>query len=379
MSRLLIVQPYVPVYRAPLFRSLRTELATSNIDLRIIACEPAGNARRRRDAGGEDVRDGVLRQRSVPLLGRAVHLRSLGEHLQFLRPDLLIVEQAVKNLEVYPLLLRQSLGSGPRVGMWGQGRTFSTTSSRAGELMKMWLTRSSDWFFAYTSEGARHVTRHGFDPERVTVLGNTIDTKALKRDLGAVSDEELAVFRRRHGLVEGRTALFLGGVDADKGIDFLVESAVKVREQVPDFALLVAGAGASEDWVRSRQSQGAPVVPLGRVDGSRKALALRAADIMMIPQWVGLVAVDSLVAGRPIITTAHPSHSPEFVYLQSGRNALISSHDVDAYAATVIRILTTPSELAALQQHARDDSHHYSMTHMVSRFANGIRSWRDSI
>jgi glycosyltransferase involved in cell wall biosynthesis len=375
MSRLLIIQPYIPAYRVPFFHGLRTELADSGIDMRLIAGRPQGAAALRGDEAGGEILDGYVDQRTLSFAGRSLNLRSVGEAVRSYRPDRIIVEQAVKNLEAYPLLVRRLLGRGARVGMWGQGRTFSTTQSKAASAVKDRLTRRSDWFFSYTQEGADYVVDHGYDPRRVTILNNTIDTDELSRDLQNVSEGEVASFRRENGLTVGQTGIFMGGVDPEKGIDFLLTAASRVRETMPGFRLLVAGAGGSADHVRRMQSSGGPVVYLGRVEGAAKALALRAADIMAIPQWVGLVAVDSLVAGRPIVTTRHSSHSPEFGYLTDGGNAIVCDHDVASYASAVVSALRDTVSLAEMQRQAISDSQQYSLPAMVGRFAGGVRDW----
>jgi len=63
--------------------------------------------------------------------------------------------------------------------------------------------------------------------------------------------------------------------------------------------------------VRARQERGGPIVWLGRVDDHDKAIALHAADLLLIPESVGLVAVDSLAAQVPLVTTELRSCCPE--------------------------------------------------------------------
>jgi len=299
----------------------------------------------------------------------------LGQVLKSYSPDFVIVEQALKNLEIYPLLARSLVGRRPQVAMWGQGRTFSTPHGPASRTVKDWLTRRSDWFFAYTCEGANYVINQGFNPDKITVLQNSTDTVALRYELDAVTDDQVARFRSRHGLKSGATALFLGGVDSSKGIEFLVESVCHVAEQIPGFRLLVGGEGASSAWLRDRQTSGDPVVTLGRVEGHDRALAMRAADLMLVPQWVGLVAVDALTAGIPMVTTQHRSHSPEFSYLVNGRNAVVTEHTIDAYSDGIVSLLRDSGRQAILRDGAIADSATYSIEAMSARFVDGVRKW----
>jgi glycosyltransferase involved in cell wall biosynthesis len=374
MSRLLIVQPYIPAYRVPFFAALRAQLAAEGIELWIAAGRPHGSSAQRRD-DASDTADKVLRESRLTFAGRTFNVRHLSENLRTLRPEFVIVEQAVKNIEVYPLLARHAVGQRPRVAMWGQGRTFSTIQGPTMRALKAWLTRRSDWFFAYTQEGADYVVARGFARDRITVLHNSTDTETLRAELRAVTIEQLMVFRGRYGLTSGATALFLGGLDASKGIEFLVESARLVAKQIPGFRLLVGGEGACSDWLRERQAAGDPVIALGRIDGPERALAMRSANLMMVPQWVGLVAVDSLAAGTPIVTTRHASHSPEFGYLTDGVNAVVTEHDLGPYAAAVVALLGDPDRLAILSEGALADSRPYSIEAMATRFSEGVRQW----
>jgi len=296
--------------------------------------------------------------------------------MQSYQPELVIVEQAIKNLEIYPMLARHMTHRGSRVAMWGQGKSYSLGQTSLEATLKQWVTRRADWFFAYTDAGAGFVVGRGFSPARVTVLRNTIDTATLIAELEDLDTPAKEEFAREYRLTAGRTALFLGGVDEHKGIDFLLEAAVLVEKELPGFVLLVGGTGARADQVRALEGRGGPVRFLGRADGLRKALALVSSEVMLIPEWVGLVAVDALASGRPIVTTEHSSHSPEFEYLNFGRNAVITEHDPGAYAAEVIRILGADDERRDLQANARVDSEGYTMEGMVARFVDGIDRWR---
>ncbi len=375
MTRLLIAQPYVPEYRVPFFEGLRDRLASQGTELVLAAPRLFGAADLRGDDRSLDAADVLLEETVLQVGGRRLHARNLGSAIRRWSPDLVIVEQAIKNLEAYPLLLRRLLRSGPRVAMWGQGRTFSTPQPNTEAAFKQWLTQRCDWFFAYTDEGAKFVSTNGFAPSRITVVRNTIDTSSLSEALEAPRDADVAMYREQFGLSEGRIALFIGGVDDRKGIPFLIDAARRVESRLPGFRLLLAGSGEAVDEVRAAEASGAPIRYLGRVEGEGKAMALRACDLLMIPRWVGLVAVDSLVAGRPIVTTKHSSHSPEFGYLRDGANAVVTEDDVDQYAAAVVALLGDRPRLMAVQESARADSADYSLDQMIDNFASGVAQW----
>jgi glycosyltransferase involved in cell wall biosynthesis len=331
-------------------------------------------ARRGDLRGGPWARD--LPTSWVTLGGREIPRRRIGSIMRQIRPDLVVVEQALHNPETYLLLCRHAVGR-CGVAMWGHGRSYSTTQSAPEAALKQWLTRRGDWFFAHTQEGADHVVAHGFPRPRVSVLNNTIDTERLRVDLDAVDPGQLDAFRQEHALIPGRTALFLGGVDERKGIAFLLESARIAGELMPGFVLLIAGDGDSMPAARVAQADGFPVRLLGRTDGHVKALALRAADVLAIPEQVGLVAVDALVSGRPIITTDEPSHGPEFEYLVPGQTSVVAAHTAADYAHALASTLIATDRLADMQAAARRASHRYTLDAMVDSFVQGVLAWRD--
>jgi glycosyltransferase involved in cell wall biosynthesis len=193
----------------------------------------------------------------------------------------------------------------------------------------------------------------------------------------SITSGDVEAFQSRYGLTPGRTALFLGGVDKAKGIDFLLESARQAERLLPRFVLLVGGAGQDLPKVRSAQAEGAPVRALGRLDGAEKALALRAADVLAIPEWIGLVAVDSLVAGRPVVSTFHPSHSPEHEYLVPGATAMFVGHSAGAYARAMTDLLDSGEQLAAMQENCVNQSAHYSLNQMIDNFVEGVLAWSE--
>lgn len=374
-TNLLIVHPFVQAYRLGMYSRLAERLASDGLRLTVASNPPPPQLAAR----GDTVKapwSTELPTKWVPIRGRDVAIRRLSALPQSRTPDMVIVEQAIKNLETYPLLVRQQL-DGPSVAMWGHGRSYSTPQGPRAAALKQFLTRRSQWFFAYTQAGADHVMANGFPATRVSVLNNTIDTVSLASDLKAVSDDDVDSFSRRHGLTSGRTALFLGGVDTAKGIDFLLQSARLAAQMLPGFLLLVGGAGAQLADVQSAERAGAPVRALGRLDGPEKALALRSAGVLAIPEWIGLVAVDSLVAGRPIVSTWHPSHSPEHEYLDPERTAVFVQHDPISYAQGLVTLLTNPNRLQTMQTLCVAESAKYSLDHMVNAFVEGVLAWDD--
>ena len=267
MRRVLVIQPYVPSYRVPLFHQVRMLLADEGIDFVVAAGAPRGDDSYRQDDETKTTADAVLDQRTLNATGRTLLWRQVGSIFAKFDPQWVIVEQAIKNLESWPLILRQILPGHPKVAMWGQGRTYSTHQSYVESRVKMWLTMHADWFFSYTEVGQEHVIRAGYPAERTTVLRNATDTSALKSLLFSITPQELQAYKANLGMEAGPIALFMGGVDERKGISLLLEALESIHQKIPELTLLVAGTGKSIDKVESAQAAGLPVRTLGRVSG----------------------------------------------------------------------------------------------------------------
>ncbi len=371
MRKLLVIIPASTAYRAPFFDLVSPELADHGIQLKVAH---GGTTKSFSQRG--DVAD---RPWSVRVPARTWDARNQPWALRQWReaeskPDLVIVQQTIKSLETYPLIAGQHL-HGPRVAMWGHGRSYSTPQGRGASLLRQWLTRRCEWFFAYTESGADFVAEHGFARSRISVLRNTIDTHSLQCELESVTEAEVSEFRARNDLVAGRTALFLGGVDDNKGISFLLASAAVAAKRLPGFKLLIAGDGALSPQCRTAQTAGAPIRVLGRVEGHAKALALSASDVLAIPECIGLVAVDSLVAGVPIVTTNHPGHGPEAAYLKDGETAIFGDHEVSACAEAVADLLVDVDRRSVMAQACIRESDKYSLENMAQVFIDGVLAW----
>ncbi|MEW2610676.1 glycosyltransferase family 4 protein [Streptomyces sp. NPDC047880] len=381
-ARIVIVQPYVPSYRTGFFERLGSDLRTEGCTLDVLHGPPPPSHVARQDSshcsGAIQV---PVRRLGVPggrsLVWQQVYRRAASA-------DVVVLEQALRNLEAYPLLLRQQLarmtgGRTPRVALWGHGRTYTKPVSRVETAAKDALTRRASWFFAYTEGGADHLAAGGFPRRRITVVRNCVDTVALAEAReragtpGTREFAEAAALRSRHGLLPGRTALFVGGLDAPKRIPLLLESAWRIAEALPGFRLLVAGDGTDRPLVEAAAAApGSPVVPLGHMTGRQVALLGAVSDIMLMPGRVGLCAVDSFVLRTPVVTTDWPWHAPEFEYLRNGHNAVITSDDPVVYAAAAQALLTDRARLASLRARCREDAGSYTTGAMAARFREGL-------
>jgi glycosyltransferase involved in cell wall biosynthesis len=365
--RVLIVQSYVTRYRVPFFQQLTADLAARGVELTVAHGDPAAGLAARGDAA---VLDGTVRlpQRLLHLGPRTLVWRRLGSLAS--RADAIVLEQALHNLDSYPLLLDPR--SSPAVALWGHGRTVNRTAGVLARAAKRRFTRRADWFFSYTRGGADHLVADGFPVDRITVVNNATDTARLRAARESVTSEQADRFAADHGLVPERTALFLGSLDTSKRIPFLLEAAQHAARLLPGFTLVVAGDGPYRPMVESAAASSKSVVYLGPVFGGQRALRGSVSRLMLMPGLVGLCAVDSFALRTPLVTTNWPFHGPEFEYLQDGRNSLVVGGEPERYAEGVVRALSSPDLLRRLRHGCAVDANRYTIQGMSRRFADGV-------
>jgi len=376
MTRLLVIQPYVPHYRAAFFDRLRSDLSSEGVDLILAAGRASGDQASRGDDVTTEKADWQLAERRARFGNVEINARHIGRLLESVKPDFIIAEQAIKNLDTWRLLLSRSRNT--RTALWGHGALFSQSTNFVSEHVRRFQFHHANWFFTYTPAGAEYLKHNGYPDNRITTLFNSSDTADLQKRISQVEEQESAAFRKQYDLTDGHTGLFIGGLDRRKGIDFLLETAAEVGKVVPEFRLLIAGSGADESKVRAAQESGTPVRLLGPTEGMKKALAFANCDFVLIPEWVGLAAVDALAAGRPVITTDHPSHAPEFDYLVAQQSKIQTSHEVRAYASAIAHLTTDPDRLQRLQAFCANESKRFSIEKMSQNFTDGINRWRAS-
>lgn len=382
-KRITIVQPYIPHYRTAFYSRVQELLRAAGCSLEVLHGPPPLAVAARRDASRCVCAVQVPTWRLRAPGGRSLFWHDVRRRVA--AADVVVLEQALRNLEAYSLLAGQRMKTAlgrpvPRIALWGHGRTYTKEMSQLQEAAKDAVTRQADWFFAYTQRGAAHVASRGFPRDRITVLRNCIDTTELAAAReragtpGTPEYAEAAELRGRHRLVPGRTALFVGGLDAPKRIPFLLDCARRLGTALPGFRLLVAGDGADRGLVEASASvTDSPVVALGHRTGRDMALLGAVSDVMLMPGRVGLCAVDSFALRTPIVTTDWPWHAPEFEYLEHGRNAVVTRDDPAAYAAAVQRVLSSGSHLESLREACRRDATDYTIDGMAARFCDGLQ------
>lgn len=369
--RVVILQRYITHYRVPFYDQLRDQLRTRGVALEVVHGFPVEDPSGKQDTASvtwaAKVQNRWLGVGSLQVLWQPAlpHVRGA---------DLVVVEQASARLINYWLFVLQLAGR-TRLAFWGHGRNFNEErASRPGEWLKRLMSRRVHWWFAYNELSALVVREIGYPGDRITDVQNAIDTRELLRARGAITDETVAAVRAEFGLPPANVGVYVGGMYAEKRLPFLIRAAEHVRAAVPDFSLMLIGAGADAHVARRAATDHAWVHYLGPKLGADKVPYVAVADLLLMPGLVGLVILDSFALGAPIVTTHDAPHSPEIDYLEHGRNGIMlpAGTTPEAYAHEVVRLLRDRGAIDVLQAGCRESAERYTIEEMVSRFADGI-------
>jgi glycosyltransferase involved in cell wall biosynthesis len=369
MKRVLIVEPQLKQYRVPFFTKLHTALRSNGIDLHVAYSPPNGHETRKKDTS--DLPDAIgVKVKSYGLLGNRIVFQPLLREVAW--ANLVVVDHATKYILSF-LLLALSRFKLKKVGFWGHGWNRHGDLANFPERIKRHTVAWVDWWFAYTPGVTEYLSSLGVPVERISTINNSIDTNEFRGLLSTVTTDEI---HAAHGVlgVDGNSliGLYCGGLYPDKHLDFLIEAAVLVQEQVPKFRLLVLGGGPEFSEVEVAAKKYPFIVALGPRFGREKALYFRMASVFLMPGSVGLAILDAFTAELPLITTNVPIHGPEIEYLDDGVNGFMVQPDVLAYAELVVRVVKSPGLLQALRVGAARSAAKYSMEAMVENFRSGI-------
>lgn len=367
-KRVCVIQSVMKRYRTPFYLRLRDLLASDGIELEVVYGPPWTQEALRGD--NVDL---------APPLGRRVHNWWLFERVllqpvfrPWMRSDLVIVEHANKYALNYLLMLLDALGI-KRLAYWGHGRDRQAPDDSFGARLRSRTLKRASWWFAYTGGARNDVVAAGFPDDRITVIGNAIDTNALRDQLKTVGPEQITAAREALGWsAHERVVVCCGSLHPNKHVDALIKASDAMHSAEPRLRLLVIGGGpglpqmqelaASRPWVRC----------VGPQFGHELAVLLSLAELWLNPGLVGLGVLDAFCAGLPVITRDIDVHSPEVEYIEHGVNGLMLGSDMTAYAAAVVHLLHDSERLRHMQRGALDSVARHSIDAMAENFARGI-------
>jgi glycosyltransferase involved in cell wall biosynthesis len=366
-----IIQRIVPHYRVPFFDLLADKLNAQGIELRVVyGQESPGTV-------PKSVR--VEREWAVFVdnsYGRFIGVDFVWQPvLSHVRgANLVVIEQANRLLVNYLFILKRFF-TNFNLAFWGHGKNLQS-QNRTGflETWKRLISVNVDWWFAYTEKSARMVHALGFDAGKITNVENSIDTSALQQAKAGIADVELLDLKLALGITTNNIGIYCGGMYKEKNIDFLVSSCKKIRGEIKDFQIIFIGDGPDAVLVNSFAAENDWVHYVGEITGNERVPYFMISKVFLMPGLVGLAVLDAFALNVPMVTTDIPIHSPEFEYLVSGTNGVVTSYDVGLYSSAVCHLFNDNAIYSLLLEGCKESCSHYSIENMAANFATGLCS-----
>lgn len=363
----------LPAYRVPVLDRLNERLGG-----RLVVCHgqrPEGNPTLMGDVSASFQR---VPLRNIWLKGEAIHAQPFGGVFeQFGNPTAVIAEESPRSITL-PFLLRSAKRRGAARILWGIFYSVHRPYSSRHPLQqyRLRMARSVEACLCY-SRRSRDVLSTHVDADRLFVAQNTLDTTELFGLHDELSREGRSSVRKRLGLPDRPTFVFVGQLVARKGTEDLI-AFIKSITETRQATLLIIGDGperASMEQAVAALRLENHVWFLGSIsDADRLAPYIFAADVMVIPGYVGLVINHAFSLGVPILTQdppdATPFHGPEIESLVSGENGLMVRRMPGALVDGAVRILEDRQRFSdnALE-YCRQ---HLAVEHLIDSIENAL-------
>lgn len=172
---------------------------------------------------------------------------------------------------------------------------------------------------------------------------------------------------------DGRpTILFVGRYnDARKGFKYLTRALVLVRQQFPDVRLLVVGRGRPRRSLRFIERYGLErnVEFAGFASEADKPRYFASADVFCSPatggESFGLVVMEAMASGKPVVTTAIPGHRGILTHNVEG--VMVPPESANALAVALVRLLADRDVAARMGEAGRRTALGYSWAEVGKR------------
>ena len=368
-----IVSRYIPQYRERFYELLKVKLEQMGIELNLIYGQASNSEAAKKDAidiaWGQKVQNTYFKVRKWDLCWQPV--------LPFLRgSDIVIVDIGSRFLINYILVLLNTLGI-INLAFWGHGKNFQAKKEDyLSERIKQILGANVNWWFTHNDLSASFIRAFGFPGERITIVQNAIDTRQLIIASEELKPEDLEKIRRQVGLTGKHIGLFVGGMYPERQLEFLLDSLIIIREQIPDFEMIFIGSGIDAGLIEDASRKYLWIHYLGQKFNAEKVPYFALSQLFLMPGVIGLAILDCIVMGLPLVTTRNPLHGPEIEYLDAGENGIVVDSDGDPqiYGQAVIDLFINERKRLKLVQGCWASRSKFSIENMVINFANGIQN-----
>lgn len=242
-------------------------------------------------------------------------------------------------------------------------------SSTIGPLLYKSLKRASK-VFSVSNSLKKHVVSLGIEQEKVTVIGNGVDTEKfhpLNKDS----------MRKKLGLKESDQVLItVGGLVERKGFHRVIELMPELIKKHPQLNYLIVGGPSAEgDWTDKLKKMvndlnlKAHVQFLGNIAPEQLKEILSAADVFVLPTrnegWANVI-LEAMACGIPVVATDVGGNSEVINADELGQ--IVPFGDKKSLKESIYLSLTKKWNKDTIIQYAQNNSWDNRVTVLLSQF-----------
>ena len=164
--------------------------------------------------------------------------------------------------------------------------------------------------------------------------------------------------------------MYVGRLEANKRVDWLLRVLASLRPYRPDLVLHLVGDGplrAQLEATCRAQRLEQQVVFEGALPPSEVAAALRRADLFVLPsayESFGTAALEAMAAGLPVVA----SDLPALHEATGGHAILLPPDDLDGWVGAILDLLADPGQRATLAAEGRGWAAAFTWDAILDRF-----------
>ncbi|MGN6733528.1 MAG: glycosyltransferase family 4 protein [Candidatus Binatia bacterium] len=260
-------------------------------------------------------------------------------------------------------------------GIW---MSLDTPFHRFAFPLTLWVYRHADAIVAYGEHVKRYLIGLKVAPEKIFVAPHAMDNSQYS---GTISRDEKMTLRKRYSLVDQKLVLYLGRLEEEKGVEYLVQAFARLKND--NTALLIVGEGSSRSRLEALVTEKSiwdKTRFMGYVAPEQAMIYYAIADCFVLPSvtmptgkepW-GLVINEAMNQGVPVVATDAVGAAAGGL-VQNGVNGfVVPERDSKALAEAIGRILNDDELRAKMSWNARRIIAGWDNERMVQGFQQAI-------
>jgi len=150
----------------------------------------------------------------------------------------------------------------------------------------------------YTAQS--YISEFHVPPDKIEIIPNAVDTNKFHP---AVDGYEV---RKKLNLEErDRVVLFVGRLDYNKGIEYLLRSFSRINEEGTEARLVIVGEGALKKYICKYPLKNS-IIPVGHVSEEDLPKFYAASNLVVLPSLMegfGITLLEAMASGKPCVAT----------------------------------------------------------------------------